>query len=588
MQKALESVRLQGISVRRAAVEFGVPRSTLGDRISGRVTHGTVSGPQRYLSDDEEEELVRFLLGCASVGYAKTRKEVLSLVQSQVLRYQSVDRPISHGWWDSFCKRHPNLTIRTPTPLSLARASVADHNVMMRYFDLLEQTLEENDIQDKPCQVFNMDETGMPLDPPPLKCVYSRGENNPASLSSGDKTQVTVVACVSAGGICIPPMVIWDRKLLSIELTVGEVPGTFYGLSNKGWMDQELFDAWFSCRFLRYAPPARPLLLLLDGHSSHYSPGTIRYAASEQVIVFALPPHSTHLTQPLDRGCFASLKTAWREVCHSYMAENPGKKVNRFNYSRLFSKAWMKSMTISNILGGFRVTGVYPVNRNVVKIPAEPSKPSLTESTGLAYIPLCSPARTPAHARRYGDTNFTSVELEKFQMRYENGYDLKDDIRYNRWLQMYHPDADSLTQSLYEERTSQVFMASQCCKSDWQKLLSIPEPPPKLPSLKKTSGRVLTSAEHLKEMKKKEQKKQAEVQRKEERKRVREENAKKRALMIEKKAQKQQEKEKSCTQKLRGKASFCMGTCTHKKRNTCQSKTTCMALEDTTGMYALQ
>ena len=66
MEKALQAVRLEGTSVRRAAEEYGVPRSTLGDRVSGRVCHGAVSGPPRYLSEEEEEELVRFLLGCAS------------------------------------------------------------------------------------------------------------------------------------------------------------------------------------------------------------------------------------------------------------------------------------------------------------------------------------------------------------------------------------------------------------------------------------------------------------------------------------------------------------------------------------------
>ena len=85
MQNALESVSLEGNSVCRAAMEYGVPRSTLGDRVSGRTSHGAVSGPQRYLSEDEEEELGWFLLGCASVGYPNTRKEVLSLVQSQIL-----------------------------------------------------------------------------------------------------------------------------------------------------------------------------------------------------------------------------------------------------------------------------------------------------------------------------------------------------------------------------------------------------------------------------------------------------------------------------------------------------------------------
>ena len=89
-------------------------------------------------------------------------------------------------------------------------------------------------------------------------------------MSSGVKSQVTVVACVSAGGQCLPPMVIWDRKMFPPELAVGEVPGTIYGLSDKGWIDQQFFDMWFHMHFLCYAPPTCPLLLLMDGNSSHY------------------------------------------------------------------------------------------------------------------------------------------------------------------------------------------------------------------------------------------------------------------------------------------------------------------------------
>ena len=39
------------------------------------------------------------------------------------------------------------------------------------------------------------------------------------------------------------PMVIWDRKNLPLELAVGEVLGTLF---SKGWIEQELFDLWFS------------------------------------------------------------------------------------------------------------------------------------------------------------------------------------------------------------------------------------------------------------------------------------------------------------------------------------------------------
>ena len=80
------------------------------------------------------------------------------------------------------------------------------------------------------------------------------------SVSSADKSLITVVGCVSAAGYCIPPMIIFDRKTLHADMTLGELPGTIYGLSSKGWIDQELFQMWFEGHFLRYAPPIRPLI----------------------------------------------------------------------------------------------------------------------------------------------------------------------------------------------------------------------------------------------------------------------------------------------------------------------------------------
>ena len=95
-------------------------------------------------------------------------------------------------------------------------------------------------------------------------------------IDSGGKSQITVVGCVSAAGYCVPPMVVYNRKsyFTSAEMVQGEIPGTGYGFSSKGWMDQDLFGHWFN-NFLKYAPPIRPLLLLLDGHSSHYCPSMI-------------------------------------------------------------------------------------------------------------------------------------------------------------------------------------------------------------------------------------------------------------------------------------------------------------------------
>ena len=65
-------------------------------------------------------------------------------------------------------------------------------------------------------------------------------------------------------------------------------------------MDAGLFSSWLTEHFLRYCGSERPVLLLMDGASSHYCPEMIRIAAKEQIILFVLPPHTTQICQPLE------------------------------------------------------------------------------------------------------------------------------------------------------------------------------------------------------------------------------------------------------------------------------------------------
>ena len=74
-----------------------------------------------------------------------------------------------------------------------------------------------------------------------------------------------------------------------------------------GGLIQKFQGVVFLRHFLVYAPARWPLLLLLDGHSSHYNPDFIHEVASHGVVVFCLPPNTTHVAQPLDSVCFRSL-----------------------------------------------------------------------------------------------------------------------------------------------------------------------------------------------------------------------------------------------------------------------------------------
>lgn len=147
-----------GWTIRKAAEDFGVPRSTLYDRTSGRVDFGARSGPSRYLNDQEERELVRFLVGCANIGYAKTPKQVITLVRAIVAKKQCIDPDevnVSMGWWNSFRKRHPKLTLRSASRLAYNRAVAHDPEIFRNYFDLLEETLSQNGLLNEAARIFN-------------------------------------------------------------------------------------------------------------------------------------------------------------------------------------------------------------------------------------------------------------------------------------------------------------------------------------------------------------------------------------------------------------------------------------------------
>ena len=128
----------------------------------------------------------------------------------------------------------------------------------------------------------------MPPDFRPGKRVVKKGTKHVLVYGTGVKTQITILACANAAGYAIPPLVVYKRKNLVKALLQGEVEGTMYGLSPSGWMDGEIFADWLEHHFLLYAPASRPLLLLLDGHSSHYMADVVHMAASKGVILFCL------------------------------------------------------------------------------------------------------------------------------------------------------------------------------------------------------------------------------------------------------------------------------------------------------------
>ncbi len=116
------------MGVNRAAEEFGIPKTTLKDRVAGRVQHGSKSGKTPYLTRAEEEELVEYLISCSKVGYPKRRDDVIGIVH-KTLRNKAKG-PVKNfkdkGWWSHFMQRWPKLALHKGDALAQHRANAVN------------------------------------------------------------------------------------------------------------------------------------------------------------------------------------------------------------------------------------------------------------------------------------------------------------------------------------------------------------------------------------------------------------------------------------------------------------------------------
>ena len=193
MEAAINSVVDENTPVLQAARKYGIPKSTLHDRISGKVQHGKKLGPSLLLSA-AEEEFSSFLIEVSQADYEKTRKEVKSVAGMVAVDKGKRSKPIvSDGWFRRFMQRQLHLSYRRGNPTANIQMNCLTKEVMSDYFDLLKEVLVENQLLNSPNRIYNVDETGIALDGHASRIVAKRGQKK-VRYRSGNKNQITVIA----------------------------------------------------------------------------------------------------------------------------------------------------------------------------------------------------------------------------------------------------------------------------------------------------------------------------------------------------------------------------------------------------------
>ena len=92
---------------------------------------------------------------------------------------------ISNGWWQRFLQRNPTLKLRRGDGTSGIRMDVAYAENMRAYFKELRAIFDDYNFYEHPEAIYNMDETGVPLDPTPSKIITAKGQKKVRYRTSG-------------------------------------------------------------------------------------------------------------------------------------------------------------------------------------------------------------------------------------------------------------------------------------------------------------------------------------------------------------------------------------------------------------------
>ena len=272
MKAAIDEVRNGGLSMYAASKKFNIPEPSLRRHIH-RSDIGKV-GRSSALTPEEEKEIVETCQIFAEWGFGLTKPDIVNVVADY---FQHIKRPNpfrdgvpGDDWWRLFMKRHPELTKRKPQALQMVRAKAATPEVIDRWFNqCLKPTLDTLKIGDKPKCIYNVDESGFPLSGRPAHVICKRGMKSLQSIIGGSgRKNITVQVCVGADGTLLPPYIVCTGKHLMANCTNGGPLGTRYAVSHNGWMTTPACIDWFRNLFIPPLPEERPILLILDGHSS--------------------------------------------------------------------------------------------------------------------------------------------------------------------------------------------------------------------------------------------------------------------------------------------------------------------------------
>jgi hypothetical protein len=219
---------------------------------------------------------------------------------------------VSDKWLKRWLARYPTVWKRRGRAIELDRKRSEDREAIHGWFGALGKVMKDNGIG--PDDIRNFDETGFRIGVSRDQWIITRDPDptKPHIGLNSNREYATVIEAVNAEGWSVPPTIILGGKTILegwFENTTIE-GGYYIGVSDTAYTTDLLAFTWIQ-NFWRDTYKNRKgnkSLLICDGYGSHITFEFTNFCEKHGIILFILPPHTSHFLQPLDVGVFHAYK----------------------------------------------------------------------------------------------------------------------------------------------------------------------------------------------------------------------------------------------------------------------------------------
>ena len=230
-------------------------------------------------------------------------------------------------WLSGFLNCHPDISLKKAKNLSIARAMGANPMLIGQWYSLLKEVMDTVDIM-SPEQIWSGDKTDIQNVPKEIKVLGYRKIHTFQQVSSKQGETSTVLSFISAVGNVVPPLVIHKGQCVQDSWKL-KAPGNIQlGTTTKDYITKSKFHK-YGLHFIKYLKNTGLAkwknLLIIDGHKSHlYNLPFYEAMRANGIEVLKIPPHTSHLLQPLDSIPFSQFEKHWEKNLMCYNSSHSG------------------------------------------------------------------------------------------------------------------------------------------------------------------------------------------------------------------------------------------------------------------------